>query len=57
MGTLLAPCFLKTASCFRGKCNGEFTFRTSNLDVAQTTGYLRNSSAYFSNSCCVSYEC
>ena len=34
IGTLLALCFLKTASGFKGKCNGEFTFPTSNLDVA-----------------------
>ena len=32
IGTLLALCFLK--SSFKGKCNGEFTFPTSNLDVA-----------------------
>ena len=34
IGTLIACCFLKTASSFRGKCSGEFTFPTSNLDVA-----------------------
>ena len=34
IGTLLARCFLKTASGFRGKFSGEFTFPTSNLDVA-----------------------
>ena len=33
-GTLLALCFLKTASGFKGKCNGELTLPTSNLDVA-----------------------
>ena len=34
IGTLFARCFLKTASSYRGRCNGEFTFSTSNLDVA-----------------------
>ena len=33
-GTLLARCFLKTASSFKGKCTGEFTIPTSSLDVA-----------------------
>ena len=27
IGTLLARCFLKIASSFRGKCSGEFTFQ------------------------------
>ena len=31
---LLARCFLKTESSFRGRCSGEITFPTSNLDVA-----------------------
>ena len=34
IGTLLALCFLKTASCFKGKCCGELIFPTSNFDVA-----------------------
>ena len=34
IGTLLALCFLKTASGFKGKCSGELFFPTSNLDVA-----------------------
>ena len=34
IGTSLALCFLKTASSFKGKCNGELTFPTSNFDVA-----------------------
>ena len=34
ISTLLALCFLKTASGFKGRCNGEFIFPTSNLDVA-----------------------
>ena len=34
IGTSLARCFLKTESSFRGRCSGEFTFLTSNLDVA-----------------------
>ena len=33
-GTLLAHCFLKTASGFKGKCSGELIFPTPNLDVA-----------------------
>ena len=33
-GTLLALCFLKTASGFKGKCSGELIFPTSNFDVA-----------------------
>ena len=33
-GTLLALCFLKTASSFELGCSGEFIFPTSNLDVA-----------------------
>ena len=28
-GTLLARCFLKTASDFKGRCSDEFTFPTS----------------------------
>ena len=34
IGTLLALCFLKTASGFKGKCIGECIFPTFNLDVA-----------------------
>ena len=34
IGTLLALCFLKTASGFKGRCSNELTFPTSNLDVA-----------------------
>ena len=34
IGTLLARCFLKTASGFKGKFSGELIFHTSNLDVA-----------------------
>ena len=34
IGTLLALCFLKTASPFKGKCSGELIFPTSNFDVA-----------------------
>ena len=34
IGTLLALCFLKTASSFKGKYNDELIFPTSNLDVA-----------------------
>ena len=34
IGTLLALCFLKTASGFKGRCSGEIVFLTSNLDVA-----------------------
>ena len=34
IGTLLARCFLQTASSFRGKCIGEFNFPTLNWDVA-----------------------
>ena len=34
VGTLLALCFLKIASGFKGKCNGELIFSTSNFDVA-----------------------
>ena len=34
IGTLLALCFLKTASGFKGKCSGELVFPTSNFDVA-----------------------
>ena len=33
-GTLLALCFLKTVSGFRGKCSGEFIFPTLDLDDA-----------------------
>ena len=33
IGTLLALCFLKTASGFKGKCSGELIFPTSNFDV------------------------
>ena len=51
--TLLALSFLKTASGFTGRCSGEFIFSTSNLDVAQTVGYLNCKSANFSNSFCV----
>ena len=29
IGTLLALCFLKTASVFNGECTGEFFFNTS----------------------------
>ena len=34
IGTLLALCFLKTASGFNGRCRDEVTFPTSNFDVA-----------------------
>ena len=34
IGTLLALYFLKFASAFKGRCNSEFTFPTSNLDAA-----------------------
>ena len=34
IGTLLALCFLKTASGFKCKCCGELIFPTSNFDVA-----------------------
>ena len=34
IGSLLALCFLKTASFFKGRCSGELNFATSNLDVA-----------------------
>ena len=34
IGILLARCFLKTASGFKGKCSGELVFPTSNLDFA-----------------------
>ena len=34
IGTLLALCFLKIASGFKGKCNGEIIFPTSKFDVA-----------------------
>ena len=34
IGALLARCFLKIASGFRGKLSDEFTFPTSNLYVA-----------------------
>ena len=34
IGYLLALCFVKTATGFKGKCSGEFIFPTSNLDVA-----------------------
>ena len=34
IGTLHTRFFLKTASGFRGICSGEFTFPTSDLDVA-----------------------
>ena len=34
IGSLLALCFLKTASDFKGKCSGELIFPTSNFDVA-----------------------
>ena len=33
IGTLLALCFLKIASGFKGKCSGELIFPTSNFDV------------------------
>ena len=32
-GTLLARCFLKTASDFSGRCSGECLFLPSNFDV------------------------
>ena len=34
IGTLLALCFLKIASVFKGRYYGELLFPTSNLDVA-----------------------
>ena len=34
IGNLLALCFLKTASAFKGNCSGELIFLTSNFDVA-----------------------
>ena len=34
IGTLLALCFLKTASGFNGRCRDELIFPTSNFDVA-----------------------
>ena len=34
IGTLLPLYFLKTAAGFKGKCNGELIFPTSNFDVA-----------------------
>ena len=53
IGTLLAFCFLKTASRFKGRSSGEFTFPTTKLDVAQFVGYLNSKEANFSNSLCV----
>ena len=34
IGSLLALCFLKNASGFKGKCSEEQIFPTSNFDVA-----------------------
>ena len=34
IGTLLARCFSKTASGLRGRCDDEFIFSTSKIDVA-----------------------
>ena len=52
-GTLLALCFLKNASGFKGKCSSELIFPTSNFDVAYTVGYFSNSLANLLNSFCV----
>ena len=47
IGTLLALCFFKTASGFKGRCSGEFTFPTSNLDVAYFNSLSSNCSNFF----------
>ena len=50
INTLLALCFLKTASGFKSKSSGEFIFPT---DVALTVANLNSKLANFPNSFCV----
>ena len=55
IGILLARCFLKTASSFRGKLRCKFTFPTSK--IAYTFRYYNKRSAKCSNSFFVMREC